>query len=68
MCEFISFSILQNISGISKRKYTQKPRAMQMNFFNLLYRGATVFLPQANICQINVFVAKKYFLGRNMAP
>ena len=37
MCEFISFSILQNISGISKRKYTQKPRAMQMNFINLLY-------------------------------
>ena len=30
-------------------KYTQKPRVMQTNLFELHCRGATVFLPQANI-------------------
>ena len=40
---------LRHLSFNSGCKYTQKPRAMQMNLFNLHCRGATVYAAKPNI-------------------
>ena len=58
--EFIQIAMPRRNSICGEAKYTQKPRVMKTNLFDFHYRGATVFLPQANYAE-----AKNLVLGES---